>query len=566
MNCRIRNTITLLILFSAVVGFSQGTGEPDPLKQKETELRESLNQLNESGNLLGSNPAYLTSEDQAIIQEEEEARLLEEMKVLFELAGNLAEQEEAGNDTEALRTLVVEKMSQVPAVLTGALERRQAEVKTLREKKLEASASELGILEEQIGSAQSVVNDFLGQAVSYIKASENLKMGDPEFRQKTIELLEFRARLLAARLKKQTAERTILRNRVSAKPDDADLVLKLGAAQVASNTSVRSLEVVVRLMESLELDATDYKAILIQSTGDISKGFEFAIFKEFLESGWDAVVVWFKEQAPGLSTKVLIFLLVLYIFHLIGVFIRKAITKAVHSDRVNVSRLLGAMIASTSYKLILMLGILVALMQIGISLTPVLAGLGVAGFIVGFALQETLSNFASGLMILFYRPFDEKDFVEAAGVKGWVHKMSLVSTTILTIDNQTLIVPNSKIWGDVICNRSDQETRRVDLVFGVSYSADIPHVERTIQEVLSGCDLILPEPEPVVRVHELADSSVNFVVRPWVKNADYWDVYWFLMREMKMRFDAEGIGIPFPQRDVHHHYPESGQAPSAPEA
>jgi small conductance mechanosensitive channel len=209
------------------------------------------------------------------------------------------------------------------------------------------------------------------------------------------------------------------------------------------------------------------------------------------------------------------------------------------------------MISKFTGSLVMTFGLLVALSQIGISLTPLLAGLGVVGFIVGFALQDTLANFASGMMILFYRPFDVGDYVEAAGVNGTVNHMSLVSTTILTIDNQTLIVPNGKIWGDVIRNVTSQRLRRVDMVFGISYSDDIPHAEAVLAAIVAEHDKILEDPEPVIKLAELGDSSVNFYVRPWVKTADYWDVKWDITREVKMRFDAEGIGIPVPQRDVH---------------
>nr|WP_277602436.1 mechanosensitive ion channel family protein [Parahaliea mediterranea] len=198
-----------------------------------------------------------------------------------------------------------------------------------------------------------------------------------------------------------------------------------------------------------------------------------------------------------------------------------------------------------------MLGFLMALSQMGISLGPMLAGLGVAGFIVGFALQDTLSNFASGAMILIYRPYDVDDYVEVAGVAGLVKKMTLVSTTIATFDNQILVVPNNKIWGDVIKNVTQQRVRRVDLMFGISYSDDIPRTEAVLQDVVTSHEKVLRSPEPAIKVHSLGDSSVNIAVRPWVRTEDYWDVYWDLTRAVKMRFDEEGITIPFPQRDVH---------------
>lgn len=197
------------------------------------------------------------------------------------------------------------------------------------------------------------------------------------------------------------------------------------------------------------------------------------------------------------------------------------------------------------------IGVLMALSQIGISLAPMLAGLGVAGFIVGFALQDSLSNFAAGAMILVYRPFDVDDFVEVTGASGLVKKMNLVSTTIATFDNQTLVVPNSKIWGDVIKNVTAQKERRVDLEFGIGYGDDIEHAERVLHEIVTAHEKVLKQPEPNIRLHTLGDSSVNFIVRPWVKTEDYWSVYWDIMREVKLRFDREGISIPFPQRDVH---------------
>ena len=204
------------------------------------------------------------------------------------------------------------------------------------------------------------------------------------------------------------------------------------------------------------------------------------------------------------------------------------------------------------------LGLLIAVSQLGISLGPLLAGLGIAGFVIGFALQDTLSNFAAGMMILFYRPFDVGDVVEAGGVFGTVNSMSLVNTTILTFDNQTLVVPNNKIWGDVIKNLNSQRQRRVDMMFGVSYADDIPLVERLLNEVVASHELVLAHPEPVIRLHELGDSSVNFIVRPWVNSEDYWAVYWDITREVKMRFDAEGVSIPFPQRDVHLYTESAG--------
>jgi small conductance mechanosensitive channel len=216
-----------------------------------------------------------------------------------------------------------------------------------------------------------------------------------------------------------------------------------------------------------------------------------------------------------------------------------------------VSQLLERTALSVTGAAVMIFGILVALSQLGVEIGPLLAGLGVAGFIIGFALQDTLGNFASGVMILLYRPYDVGDLVEVAGGAGKVNNMTLVSTTILTLDHQTLVIPNSKIWGDVIKNVTAQKNRRIDMVFGISYSDDVPHAERVLKEIVESHERVLDDPEPIVKLHNLGESSVDFVVRPWALTDDYWDVYWDITREVKMRFDAEGISIPFPQRDVH---------------
>ena len=161
------------------------------------------------------------------------------------------------------------------------------------------------------------------------------------------------------------------------------------------------------------------------------------------------------------------------------------------------------------------------------------------------------AGLASGIMILVYRPFDVGDAVDVAGVSGKMHSMNLVSTTIRTFDNKVVVVPNNKIWGDIITNITGSTQRRVDMVFGVGYGDNLDKVMAAIESVISADDRILKDPEPTVAVSELADSSVNFVVRPWTATADYWGVFFDTHKKIKEKFDAEGISIPFPQQDVH---------------
>lgn len=201
--------------------------------------------------------------------------------------------------------------------------------------------------------------------------------------------------------------------------------------------------------------------------------------------------------------------------------------------------------------------IIAALAQLGIQTTSFIAIIGAAGLAIGLALQDSLGNFASGVLLIIFRPFKAGDYIEAGGVAGTVEEIQIFTTTLKSPDNRAIIIPNGKIYGDNIVNYSAKKMRRIDLTVGVGYSDDLGAVKRTLEAVLERQEGILEDPPPVIAVSELADSSVNLVVRPWVKTEDYWAVYFDLTEKIKLRFDAEGISIPFPQRDVHMHRAEA---------
>lgn len=200
---------------------------------------------------------------------------------------------------------------------------------------------------------------------------------------------------------------------------------------------------------------------------------------------------------------------------------------------------------------LLTLVIIAAVGQLGVQTTSFIAILGAAGLAVGLALQGSLANFAAGVLMIIFRPFKAGDFIEAAGTAGSVEEIQLFTTTLKTPDNKTIIIPNAQVTGSTITNYSARDTRRLDLVFGVSYTDDLDQVKRVIREVLAEEKRLLDDPEPLIGLLNLGDSSVDFAVRPWVNSGDYWPVYFDLQEAMKKRFDREGISIPFPQRDVH---------------
>jgi len=219
--------------------------------------------------------------------------------------------------------------------------------------------------------------------------------------------------------------------------------------------------------------------------------------------------------------------------------------------RGKVDETLIGFVSSLTYITLLAFVVVAALGKLGIQTTSFIALLGAAGLAIGLALQGSLSNFAAGVLMIIFRPFKVGDLIETAGCLGIVESIQIFTTVIQTLDNKLIVIPNAKITSDNIINYTANETRRVDLVIGVSYADDLSKVKNAIESVLNGDKRILKDPAPTIGVLELADSSVNFAVRPWTKTDDYWGVYFDTLKTIKERFDADGISIPFPQMDVH---------------
>ncbi len=323
------------------------------------------------------------------------------------------------------------------------------------------------------------------------------------------------------------------------------------AAQQRARGVLASLEATVKHMKASGLDTATLDQQIIEATGQLDTNILDSRVALGLARRWmDRGHSWITESGPPILFKLLL-VIVMYLVIRGAVVVVRRMVRGLMARRSDASALLKRFVEVAAGKAVVFFGLLVALSVVGINLAPVLAGLGIVGFVVGFALQDTLGNFGAGMLILLYRPFDEGDLIEAAGVQGHVAHLSLVSTTVQTLDNQRLIIPNRQVWSNVIRNVFGEETRRVDLVFGISYSDDIMRAREIIEQILEENEQVLADPEPVVRVHTLNDSSVDFVVRPWTNSENYWEVHWSVTEQVKLRFDAQGISIPFPQRDVH---------------
>ncbi|AWB70349.1 small conductance mechanosensitive channel [Vibrio cholerae] len=398
--------------------------------------------------------------------------------------------------------------------------------------------------------------------VTYHSSAENigwLSSLDIDIRdvEKTLrERINQRLRLLSASLEYLKQQISVINNQIKSSPESekANLQLALLFTQQRLDIVTKSLRSVVGIADQFEIETADYKRQIFQVTGSITQDLlntqvVFSIVRHWSNS----LVNWLASNAVQHLFQLFIFLLILLAAKGGAKVTRTLVRSAVNSKNIRISHLMQDFFVSMSGKVVWVIGILVGLSQIGLNLAPVLTGFGIAGVIIGFALQDTLSNFAAGMMLLIYRPFDVGDFVHAGGVDGKVSHMSLVNTTIRTFDNQIIIVPNSKIWGDVIKNVTHERIRRVDMVFGIGYSDDLLKAESVLTDIVKSHPAVLRTPEPMIKVHTLNTSSIDFIVRPWVKTDDYWDVYWDVTKEVKLRFDREGISIPFPQQDVHLH-------------
>jgi small conductance mechanosensitive channel len=268
-------------------------------------------------------------------------------------------------------------------------------------------------------------------------------------------------------------------------------------------------------------------------------------------TGFDWVGLWETVRTAGLDfgMNALIALVIFFV----GRIIARLVTKGLHNmmQSQEVDKILETFVCNLAYWALMLFVIIAAINQIGVQTTSLIAIMGAAGLAIGLALQGSLANFASGVLIVMFRPYRVGDFVEAAGIAGAVLQVQILTTILKTGDNKQIIVPNGQIMNSIITNFSAHDTRRVEMTVGVSYDDDLDKVRSTIQYLVNADERILKDPECLIAVSELADSSVNFIVRPWVNTADYSAVKFDLTEAIKKRFDKEGISFPFPQQDVH---------------
>jgi len=495
-----------------------------------------------------------TGEEHLLAWTEVSKKLINLSDVLDLLIDNYSKQKEKGHDTSEISMLIKDFVLAESGYVRGDISEIHDSFFDLREKTKDIKAEKIFEYQHTLEKQQDNYHILLDALLSNIARKQKVGL-DASDDNRYIDVLvkelavKSKARLLMAKEKLDIVEKQITN---ASEEEKSGLRTQRQLINVNKKMSAEVLTKTIDLMNARGLETAEYSELLITATGEISKEiFDTEVAAGLLEK-WGRIAWRFlKERAPGLVFKGIILLLIALVFKVIASIVGNLVGKAVSQSRLSLSKLLQDFFVSVSKKAVWLVGVLVVLSQVGIQIGPLLAGLGLVGFIVGFALQDTLSNFASGLMILIYKPFDVEDFVDVGGVSGKVKNMTLVSTTIRTPDNQRVILPNNKIWGDIIKNITAENRRRIDMVFGIGYDDNIDHAEEVFKDILQSEKDVLRYPEPVIRIGNLGESSVDFFVRPWVKTEDYWEVRWRITRAVKERFDAEGISIPFPQRDIH---------------
>jgi small conductance mechanosensitive channel len=544
----------MAILLLLTVASTTSTAQSDASSQQSADELSALHQRIDATVVENRKLEKLISESEGDVRTLLERRLeRNQIQVVDDinlLTSKVVEQEAAGEELPQMRKVMSDYLSRLMPALQQQIDRKNDEMLSSISAAPAKSKREAMSREIATNKAMTTLVDWYS---AYDRSVENLDTFGIDaaahrayLSDRLVKLAEF----LADGVNLATEEIEDTSFLLTLTPADEDLKVELKLQELRRTSTVDNLRTVAALLEKLEIDSSEYKSLILRTSGDVSTGIlETGVWANLLKQWGESTWEFMGENSLNWILKLIVLVLILYVARALSRVTRRIVEQAV--SRINLSHLLRRMIVATAANGVFIIGILIALSQLGISVGPVLAGLGIAGIIIGFALQDTLANFASGMMILVYRPYDVGDLVDAGGEFGTVTDMNLVSTVILTIDNQTLVVPNNLIWRGVIRNVTAQKNRRIDMTFGISYDDDIPKAERVLKEIIDAHDKVLDDPEPMIKLHTLGESSVDFIVRPWVKTDDYWDVYWDITREVKMRFDAEGISIPFPQRDLH---------------
>jgi small conductance mechanosensitive channel len=560
----------LILLFSLCISSTYVVAQ-DAMGEDESDIKVSPEVLAQESNTTISeiNDLYKTTEDLRSYAKEMvegdrflymnlistiEEKLRVKLDRLMEIKTSLSKNEVyADLNLQAIKTIV----KQQSTIL-------QKEIKTVSKIaiKIRNKKSKQDLVFYALNRTETKMDFLISDWHKNIQLAIALDMEVDEENNNFTQLLQFRSIGIAGRIRIMLDATNVLNDRLNNATEEQQKHInqQLYNIDLRKTEAAVHLESMVDLMAKQGLETTEFGKVLIVSTGKIlSENVDTKAVVGIFQAALNNAMIWWKDNFPLIMFRIISFVLILLAFKMLAGLVGRFVNKLTTGEDNNSSKLLNNFFRTMVSKTVMVIGFAVALSQLGIEIGPLLAGMGVMGFVVGFALQDTLSNFASGMMILIYKPYDVGDFVNVSGISGQVKDMNLVSTTILTIDHQRMVIPNSKIWGGIITNVTAESLRRVDMVFSIGYTDNLDKAETVLHKMMDQHQLILDDPKPVIKVHTLGASSVDFIVRPWVNSKDYWDVYWDITRQVKEEFDMAGISIPYPQQDIHL-YPASGNS------
>jgi small conductance mechanosensitive channel len=444
------------------------------------------------------------------------------------------------------------------------------EIDNLRDLRTSAATEELGDIEAQINTSRDRLDDLLTAKINTLTTADSLGLTTGEEWDRLESLMTNRAENLVGRLQIAANER----NQLQTKIRDAERAGAPEAQMAADRTRLqyanrrvegiaKSLGRKVDLLAKRGVNVTQYRQFIIQTTGKVTEKVLdprvlVGLVYDFLKNSWK----WIKDNGAAFLVKLLIILAFIFSFRLV---FRLGWRLVRLLGLAKLSRLMADLVNRMINPFANITGLFAGLWFLGVNPTTLLAGVGVLSVIIGLALQDSLSNLAAGFFILLTRPYDVDDIITVSGgVIGTVRAMGLANTTVVTFDNRRLLVPNRKIWGEVIENRSAEAVRRVEIKVRIGYAEDVDRALEIIRDLLTHNERVLSRPEPLIFVSDLANSWIEIDVRPWTRNADWWPLLTELPRLVRLRFAEEGIEIPIPQTEITMRSGEKKEPPQPP--
>lgn len=547
--------LAIALLAGATLAWGQAALNQDAADREELSVAELSEEVARELESLRQFEAYPLPDSFArrrTLEARRDEKTIKALKSIISLSESVLALPADAPERERLQKLMVTREGQIETVIAGRFESLTERLNESLDRRNDLSGAQLLSEEAFADLLDKYRLSYLRLSTELVLLLEKLDLVNEELREKVLRTLDFYGEELVGVIHIHHHALKLLVARQAAAGTDSDLVQSARFESERLDLAITRLSSVVTLLERLDGDTLAMRRVLIEKSGGLALSLvDTAIVSVVLAETRDKLAEWLSRNGASSAFSAILFIGILVLSRFLAGVAKRVTERALrHSDQ-SISQLLKETLISMTGTVVFLVGLLVALAQVGVSVAPMIAGLGVVGFIVGFALQDTLSNFASGAMILAYRPFDTGDFISAADAEGTVLKMNLVTTTIVTVENKILIIPNSKIWGGVIMNVTGQKLRRTDMVYRVSYADDVDLVQGILEALIAADERWLDDPEPMVRLKQYSESSIDFMVRAYARTDEFWEAVWALNKSVKKRFDAEGITIPFPQRDVH---------------